>query len=155
MHQMGFLDHEVLSNDYVNRIMAENDSANAFSNVRKRGRPRKFDLTYDDMLTVDMWDDTKLIYQQNLINAPGANPDDEEMQGPILQANGQLTSAPQKKQQVDGNVDVCGVCYNPGKLICCDDCPAAFHAECLGYERQFPRGKWKCYYCKVAKYGLK
>lgn len=52
-------------------------------------------------------------------------------------------------------MDVCGVCYNAGKLICCDDCPAAFHAECLGYERQFPRGKWKCYYCKVAKYGVK
>ena len=66
---MGFLDHEVLSNDYVNRIMQENDSANAFSNVRKRGRPRKFDLTYDDMLTVDQWDDSKLIFQQNLINA--------------------------------------------------------------------------------------
>jgi hypothetical protein len=25
----------------------------------------------------------------------------------------------------------------------------------LGYERQFPRGKWKCYFCKVSKYGLK
>ena len=32
-------------------------------------------------------------------------------------------------------MDVCGICYNPGKLICCDDCPAAYHAECLGYER--------------------
>jgi len=55
----------------------------------------------------------------------------------------------------DGSVDVCGICLNPGKLICCDDCPAAFHADCLGYERQFPRGKWKCYFCKVAKHGIK
>jgi hypothetical protein len=45
---MGFLEGEVLANDQVNRIMFENDSA--VSNVRKRGRPRKFDLTYDDML---------------------------------------------------------------------------------------------------------
>jgi len=44
-------------------MMVESDGANAFSNVRKRGRPRKFDLTYDDMLTVDEWDDTKLIFQ--------------------------------------------------------------------------------------------
>ena len=42
-----------------------------------------------------------------------------------------------KKGYVDGNADVCGVCDNGGKLICCDDCPAAFHAECLGYERVF------------------
>lgn len=56
---------------------------------------------------------------------------------------------------MDGNADVCGICFIGGKLICCDDCPAAFHAECLGYERQCPRGKWKCYFCKVTKYGLR
>lgn len=27
------------------------------------------------------------------------------------------------------------MCDGGGKLICCDDCPAAFHAECLGYEK--------------------
>jgi hypothetical protein len=48
MHQMGFLEPEVLANEAVQRVMIENDQA--MSNVRKRGRPRKFDLTYEDML---------------------------------------------------------------------------------------------------------
>jgi len=45
---MGFLEPHVLGNEKVNQVMIENDSA--VSNVRKRGRPRKFDLTYEDMM---------------------------------------------------------------------------------------------------------
>ena len=70
---------------------------------------------------------------------------------------------------IDWNLDTCGVCGEVGKLICCDECPSAFHAECLGYDKQCPRGKWKmsggiiksgmqvwkCYFCKVIKYGIK
>ena len=48
LNQMGFLDPDVLANEQVNRIMADNDSA--MSSVRKRGRPRKFDLTFEDMM---------------------------------------------------------------------------------------------------------
>lgn len=48
LNQMGFLDPEVLENDEIKRIMIEND--NALSSVRKRGRPKKFDLTYEDMM---------------------------------------------------------------------------------------------------------
>jgi hypothetical protein len=50
---------------------------------------------------------------------------------------------------------MCGVCLQGGKMICCDDCPVSFHSECLGYQskNQGPRGKWKCYFCKVAKHG--
>ena len=40
--------------------------------------------------------------------------------------------------------------------LVCDDCPSTFHPQCLGYMsvKQFPRGKWKCYFCKVARHGL-
>lgn len=48
LNQMGFLEPEVLESEQINRIMADNDSA--VSSVRKRGRPRKFDLTYEDMM---------------------------------------------------------------------------------------------------------
>jgi len=60
------------------------------------------------------------------------------------------------KGYYDGNADECGFCKETGKLICCDDCPAAFHFECLGYQsqKQCPRGKWKCYFCKVSKHGI-
>jgi hypothetical protein len=45
---MGFLDPEVVESAQVNKIMIENDCA--LSSVRKRGRPRKFDLTYEDLM---------------------------------------------------------------------------------------------------------
>ncbi len=33
----------------------------------------------------------------------------------------------------DGNEDSCGACRGIGVLICCENCPAAFHATCAGY----------------------
>lgn len=61
----------------------------------------------------------------------------------------------QNKGYPEGNIDSCCICKEGGKLICCDDCPSSFHSECLGYvsQKQCPRGKWKCYFCKVARYG--
>lgn len=35
---------------------------------KKRGRPKKFDLTYEDMMNVDKWDDSKLVFQ-NAVNS--------------------------------------------------------------------------------------
>ncbi len=35
----------------------------------------------------------------------------------------------------DYNMDYCGICGNPGTLICCETCPGAYHIECLGFER--------------------
>ena len=49
--------------------------------------------------------------------------------------------------------DFCGECGGLGKLICCETCPTAYHYECVGYDK-FPRGKYKCYFCKVAKLGV-
>jgi hypothetical protein len=49
--------------------------------------------------------------------------------------------------------DFCGKCYDAGKLICCETCSSAFHFECLGYDK-FPRGKFKCYFCKIVKLGV-
>lgn len=48
LSQMGFLDAEVLQSESINRVVADSD--NAISLLKKRGRPRKFDLTYEDML---------------------------------------------------------------------------------------------------------
>ena len=33
----------------------------------------------------------------------------------------------------DGNEEQCGACGLPGSLLCCESCPAAYHAECAGY----------------------
>ena len=49
--------------------------------------------------------------------------------------------------------DFCGQCGDVGKLICCETCSSAYHYECIGYDK-FPRGKFKCYFCKVVKLGF-
>ena len=49
--------------------------------------------------------------------------------------------------------DFCGECGDVGKLICCETCSSAYHYECIGYDK-FPRGKFKCYFCKVVKLGF-
>lgn len=36
----------------------------------------------------------------------------------------------------DGNEDVCGACTDIGDLICCESCPAAYHADCAGYGKK-------------------
>ncbi|CDW79536.1 dna binding and zinc-finger domain-containing protein [Stylonychia lemnae] len=143
LSQMGFLDQKVMQSEPINKLVNEKEEV-IQSLIKKRGRPKKFDLTYEDMLNVDKWDDSKLVFQTGLVGLQGAQEEDNENGGT---GNG--------KKTYDGNADVCGICLNPGKLICCDDCPSAFHSECLGYEKQCPRGKWKCYFCKVTKYGLR
>ena len=68
--------------------------------------------------------------------------------------NSNMLQPSQKKGSSDGNQNECGICQEPGKLICCDDCPGAFHADCLGYTKACPRGKWKCYFCQVIRHGI-
>ena len=55
--------------------------------------------------------------------------------------------------ETDLHYDFCGKCNQPGRLICCETCSSAYHFECLGYDR-FPRGKFKCYFCKIVKLGI-
>lgn len=33
----------------------------------------------------------------------------------------------------DGNEEMCGACRAGGILLCCEACPAAYHAPCAGY----------------------
>lgn len=39
----------------------------------------------------------------------------------------------------DGNEEVCGACMMGGELMCCENCPAAFHFLCAGYGERAPR----------------
>ena len=49
----------------------------------------------------------------------------------------------------DPNEDFCAVCADGGDLLCCDACPAAFHAACLGLPAP-PPGDWFCAVCAAA-----
>ncbi|KAK7276009.1 hypothetical protein RIF29_17139 [Crotalaria pallida] len=46
----------------------------------------------------------------------------------------------------DENENSCSVCQSGGDLILCDQCPSAFHKECLGLE-DIPDGDWFCPLC--------
>ena len=38
-----------------------------------------------------------------------------------------------------------------GTLVCCDNCPAAYHAECLDISPPEPEGLWYCKDCAVGR----
>uniref|UniRef100_A0A7N0TI06 Uncharacterized protein n=2 Tax=Kalanchoe fedtschenkoi TaxID=63787 RepID=A0A7N0TI06_KALFE len=50
----------------------------------------------------------------------------------------------------DWNSDECCLCKVDGSLICCDGCPAAYHARCVGVASDLlPEGDWYCPECNI------
>uniref|UniRef100_A0A671R2X4 Nuclear body protein SP140-like protein n=1 Tax=Sinocyclocheilus anshuiensis TaxID=1608454 RepID=A0A671R2X4_9TELE len=46
------------------------------------------------------------------------------------------------------NDDVCFVCPSEGDLVCCDECPRAFHSHChLPSVHEDSPGQWSCTFC--------
>ncbi|KAA8497219.1 Ubiquitin carboxyl-terminal hydrolase 5 [Porphyridium purpureum] len=51
----------------------------------------------------------------------------------------------------DGHDDVCGVCREPGQLLCCDGCPKTSHLMCVQPKMSaLPEGDWFCDTCTAA-----
>lgn len=56
------------------------------------------------------------------------------------------------EETADWNSDECCLCKMDGSLICCDGCPAAFHARCVGVTTSLlPEGDWYCPECSIDK----
>lgn len=54
------------------------------------------------------------------------------------------------EEDADWNSDECCLCKMDGNLICCDGCPAAFHARCVGVATSLlPEGDWYCPECVI------
>nr|XP_043613541.1 uncharacterized protein LOC122585478 [Erigeron canadensis] len=51
-----------------------------------------------------------------------------------------------RKFSADDNDDLCSICADGGNLLCCDNCPRAFHPECIS--EAVPQGTWYCQYCQ-------
>lgn len=54
-----------------------------------------------------------------------------------------------KKAATHINVSWCFICNLGGTLLCCDSCPAAFHADCINIS--CPEGTWYCQDCERGK----
>ncbi|CAE1316000.1 WHSC1 [Acanthosepion pharaonis] len=54
-----------------------------------------------------------------------------------------------KKAATHINVSWCFICNLGGTLLCCDSCPAAFHADCINIS--CPEGTWYCQDCARGK----
>ncbi|KAL0436959.1 UNVERIFIED_CONTAM: Increased DNA methylation 1 [Sesamum radiatum] len=63
-----------------------------------------------------------------------------------------------RKSSTEENDDLCSICEDGGDLLCCENCPRAFHtdssvcslgsfAECVGLS-VIPQGIWYCKYCQ-------
>lgn len=52
-----------------------------------------------------------------------------------------------RKSSTEENDDLCSICEDGGDLLCCENCPRAFHTECVGL-LSIPQGAWYCKYCQ-------
>ncbi|XP_010267307.1 PREDICTED: uncharacterized protein LOC104604586 [Nelumbo nucifera] len=52
-----------------------------------------------------------------------------------------------RKFSANDNDDLCSICADGGDLLLCDNCPRAFHKDCLSLS-SVPRGDWYCNYCQ-------
>jgi len=68
--------------------------------------------------------------------AAGADTDDDDDDDPV---------------GIDHNETACGACGAGGELLCCEGCPAAFHAPCAGYAcaGDVPDAPWLCWFCAL------
>ncbi|XP_041991516.1 uncharacterized protein LOC121742447 [Salvia splendens] len=52
-----------------------------------------------------------------------------------------------RKSSTEESDDLCSICEDGGNLLCCENCPRAFHYECVGLPN-VPQGIWYCKYCQ-------
>lgn len=57
---------------------------------------------------------------------------------------------PEKHEVKEKNSDECVLCGMNGNLLCCDGCPGAYHARCVGITKStLPQGDWLCPECAI------
>lgn len=49
----------------------------------------------------------------------------------------------------DGKVFDCVICGQVGNLLCCDNCPRAYHPRCVGGKQGIDSVNWSCWECLI------
>ena len=49
----------------------------------------------------------------------------------------------------DGKVFDCVICGQVGNLLCCDNCPRAYHPKCVGGRQGIDTENWSCWECLI------
>lgn len=49
----------------------------------------------------------------------------------------------------DGKVFDCIICGQVGNLLCCDNCPRAYHPKCVGGRQGIDSENWSCWECLI------
>ncbi|KAF5194958.1 Ddt domain-containing protein ptm [Thalictrum thalictroides] len=82
-----------------------------------------------------------------------ANPNNtKSSQGTNLGSKAQELDEDGADVDQDENSDECQLCGMDGTLICCDGCPSAYHARCIGLNKMLiPDGLWFCPECTAKK----
>lgn len=81
---------------------------------------------------------------------PAATPKTPITQPPSTHPKPQTLPKPREDDSDDANLDECVLCGMEGNLLCCDGCPAAYHARCIGLGKaQLAEGEWFCPECRV------
>ena len=110
------------------------------------------------MLNVKQWDSSMLILKKAEVDVLYENiqqPGNNNLISTLPNCNNSFMQNPPNQSDQNQTERECCICFvKHHKLISCDDCPCMFHSECLGYTSHLPRGKWKCYFCKVIRHGI-
>ncbi|XP_022240154.1 bromodomain adjacent to zinc finger domain protein 1A-like [Limulus polyphemus] len=68
----------------------------------------------------------------------------EDEEDSDLDCDKSFTATDETDYSENSNDDVCEVCHKDGTLICCGNCPLAYHLECVNPPiKRVPRGAWR------------
>ncbi|CAI2359432.1 unnamed protein product [Moneuplotes crassus] len=130
------------SNQKLSAYLMEKDQVQP----RRKGRPKKHDYYTEPIVRIgDLNTLVKILREQ------------AQIQDPSLRSIRERVSIKKISKEENKDPQKCTKCMriSKTKLLVCENCPVVYHPSCMGYEGNFPRRKWKCYFCKIIKYGLK
>lgn len=143
--ELGYIHHN-------NKTNTNNNNNDTKLIARKRGRPRKLEIfKADDEAIVKgvLVNDRLKLFENKEHPLPTAHYD---FCGKCFGAKDDNNNY-YKDENNSYDYDNYNNPRNKGRFLRCESCASSYHYECLNYDKP-PKGKFKCYYCKVVKLGI-